>query len=217
MEKIYRLENISEDIDARHSRSSEMLQRSLMELRELILEGERAARGSEAAVLSEAAALRGSLESVSTCLATVVGDVEVERVRRMREASTLQTEMQAMRSKLQHLEVATVESENTVTELRRIAEPGLQSVSEDLNAVAADMDKQRALVARDTSKLQTGMDAMREKLATLESAANEDRGWRQQAVQDLEVILGDLKHITPAVACSRSMPTLATALRLSKS
>jgi hypothetical protein len=206
MEKISNLEAAAEEIDARHGRSSELLERSLLELRQVIMQGERA----------DSVALREGLETVSSTLTKLAGDLEVERLSRVREASSLQSEVQAIKCQLLQVEAVTASRENTVDELRSITRPGLESISKGLHTVTAHMEEQKAASVRESTVLQSGIEAMQRRITNIEASASEDKGWRQQAVQDLEGILGDLRHITPAATASRSLPTLATALRLSK-
>lgn len=215
IEKLRRLEAVDEDNEARQGQVTENIERRLSELHKFVRDN----------VGSETASLRGGLESVKSSLTTSIADSEVERGRRAQEALDLKAEIKAMQSQFSQIETMCADGEGRVENLRsyllKDTEPAMQSlknsVSNSLNAVARDVKQQGAAMAQETSQLQSGLRVMQERLAGLETVSTEDRGWRQQAVQDLEGILGEIKHITPTAASTRALPTLASALRLCKS
>jgi len=213
MDKLGRLESQCEETNHRHAQAIGHHEKGLVELRKLIVEG----------MGAETIALRGGLENMNSSLQAAVVDLEVEQSRRAQEFSALQSEIQVLRSQLSQLEAWKGVEESNVQELRsslvevtKEEERINESVISIRSAVKAEVEVEKVVMAKEASQIQSGMRIMEAKLAGLETAANEDRGWRVQAVQDLEGILGEIKHITPTAASARTLPTLASALRQCK-
>jgi len=76
---------------------------------------------------------------------------------------------------------------------------------------------ERQEMVRGVQDSMEAIEAMRNRITDqMEATAAKDRSWRKEAVRDVQTVLGDLTHISPRASPKRMLPTLATALRLSK-
>jgi chromosome segregation ATPase len=207
MDKLTQLESVCEDNDGRCTRVIEMLGQDIVILKKMV---------SDDTLRNETASLRTSLENVSVTVKAIVQDLEVERSRRVQEVTSLVNDVQALNLQTSQLEATSIARESTMVNLRTEVVDATSEVKPEVLRLKESVESLKAAIPRESYQLQSGMKVMQEKLTGLETAASEDRGWRQQAVQDLEGILGEMKHVSPSVTSTRTLPTLASALRQCK-
>jgi len=134
-------------------------------------------------------------------------DLVVERLMRSETTSeTVQHHLLQLRNAISQGEAAETADIATVRE----------SCLEAVRAVSAQVDAEANTRVREHAQMQASLCSLREELACQGSQCREDRRWRLQAKRDLEEALADLGTLAPKAISSRLLPTLASALRLSR-
>lgn len=204
--------------------------RELFQLRALLTDESRLeAQEARVEVLETA----GSLDAFKKALQALMQEFEKEREARALEASKFQSGLGQLQEKLQ----VTVENQGQYETSINFAIEMHESSLRQLQGSFREFEKQTIPSARSESEIvkspQTASELLRARLmaprsegsfqsdrgnlGSFQPSAAQEVGWKKQAVSDVEHIRDDLSHMSPCAASSNSMlPTLATALRLSK-
>lgn len=210
LEKLSFLESVAQEQRDLHESAVANLEQGVSEIRKLFTGG----------AVSDAFQIQGTLEALISSLQEVAADLHNERQARAEEAAAFQSGLIILQERLETTgdsredhQLALRQLEGTVSELKQ----SISASSLNGQAVLKDAESEVRNQAKETEGLQAALQIMRDKSSSLETSAAQDRGWRKQAVSDVKHILGDLGRVSPtATSPNRMLPTLATALRLSK-
>jgi len=211
LEKISFLESLSQEQRDLHDSAVQKLTDGVSQLQKVLTDGTR----------SEALQIQGTLDTLSSSLQGIANDLQMERQVRSREALQLQNELKLL---AERLDQATAEERDLLQQevYRRSSLEGDVSQLKNLIGTAsatvqAGVQDERQEMVRGVQDSMEAIEAMRNRITDqMEATAAKDRSWRKEAVRDVQTVLGDLTHISPRASPKRMLPTLATALRLSK-
>jgi len=226
--KLALMETISQEQRALHPESLlQAFQQELVQLRTMLTDESRV-EAQEARV--EVLETRGSLDAFRSGLKALSLELQKERQARAFQAAEFQSGLRQLQDKL-HI---TVENHGQHQSSMRLHEASMRQLEESLREIekqtitsarseniqsarsASELLREKQRV-KHTPRSEESFQTICEKLDSFEPSAAKDVSWRRQAVSDVENILDDLSHISPRPTASNSMlPTLATALRLSK-
>jgi len=243
MDKLTQLESFSEETDNRSGRAIEALETEQLQLRKVCteLQSDDSMRNETTALRNTLESLSRSVEALAGDLeaerstrgqeaSVLLDELQVLRLQQAQLEDMQRSNVEGLRSEVEIAKTEALEiTRPTIESLKEtiaVTTPAIETLKERIATVdgikanADDVEAQKAAMAKENSQLLTGMKAMQEKIRTIESniasVNSDDRSWRQTAAQDIEGILRETKLITPAAASTRTLPTLASALRQCK-